>query len=76
MFLLTDNFGIPAEDIRPNVSFDELDVDSLTLAELAIILGKEFGVEVSDDDISKKLTPVEAAALIQAKVAGSTPSAT
>ena len=48
--LLTEEFGIDADCVRPHATVRDLDVDSLMLAEIAVILSEETGVRVDDLD--------------------------
>ncbi|MFE0808524.1 acyl carrier protein [Streptomyces sp. NPDC058794] len=48
--LLTEEFGIDADCLRPQATVRDLDVDSLMLAEIAVILSEETGVRVDDLD--------------------------
>ncbi|CCH30674.1 3-oxoacyl-[acyl-carrier-protein] synthase III C-terminal domain-containing protein [Actinosynnema sp. NPDC047251] len=70
--LLTDRFNIPAEEIRHDISFAELEIDSLTIVELGVTLGEELGIKISDDELNKSVSLDQAAALIQAKIGEST----
>jgi acyl carrier protein len=62
--LLVDKFGVPAEDVRPDATFEELDVDSLDLAELSQIIEDEFGVQLKGDDVGKIKTVGDAIDLV------------
>jgi acyl carrier protein len=44
-------FGEEAENVKPDSRFEELDVDSLDLVELAQLIEDEYGIEVSDSDM-------------------------
>jgi acyl carrier protein len=46
-------FGEEPENVKPDSRFDQLDVDSLDLVELAQVLEEEYGVEVTDSDMDK-----------------------
>jgi acyl carrier protein len=42
--------GVPAEEITPDKSFvDDLDIDSLSMVEIAVAAQDKFGVEIPDD---------------------------
>ena len=49
--ILVNDMQLMEEDIRPEASFDEAGLDSLTVVELSIVLGKRYGVEISDDEL-------------------------
>jgi acyl carrier protein len=51
--------GVPAADVTPEKSFvDDLDIDSLSMVEIAVMAQDEFGVEIPDDEL-KNLTTVK-----------------
>jgi acyl carrier protein len=45
-------FGTPAASITRDAKFEQLDVDSLDLVELAQIVEDEFGVKIANDDLA------------------------
>jgi acyl carrier protein len=46
-------FGEEAENVKPDSRFEELDIDSLDLVELAQVIEDEYGIEVADADMDK-----------------------
>ena len=46
-------FGPEADDIKLESTFEELDVDSLDLAELSQIIEDEYGVKLKGEDVGK-----------------------
>jgi acyl carrier protein len=51
--------GVPAEEVTPEKSFvDDLDIDSLSMVEIAVAAQDKFGVEIPDDQL-KDLTTVQ-----------------
>jgi acyl carrier protein len=46
-------FGVDPSEISRESSFEELDVDSLHLAELSQIIEEEYGVQLKGDDVKK-----------------------
>ena len=51
--------GVPADEVTPNKSFvDDLDIDSLSMVEIAVAAQDRFGVEIPDDQL-KDLTTVQ-----------------
>ena len=51
--------GVPANEVTPSKSFvDDLDIDSLSMVEIAVAAQDKFGVEIPDDQL-KDLTPVQ-----------------
>ena len=65
--LLTEKFGVPADDIRPDATFEELDLDSLDLVEFAMAAQDELGVEITDDEAADLETLADAVTLLEAK---------
>lgn len=51
--MLTTKFNVPEEEITPEATMDELDIDSLALAELALALREESGVKIEDHEATK-----------------------
>jgi acyl carrier protein len=51
--------GVPADEVAPSKSFvDDLDIDSLSMVEIAVAAQDKFGVEIPDDQL-KDLTTVQ-----------------
>jgi acyl carrier protein len=57
-------FGADPSEITREASFEELDVDSLDLAELSQIIEDEFGVQLKGDDVGKIRTVGDAIDLV------------
>ena len=55
-------FGPEADDIKRDATFEELDVDSLDLAELTQIIEDEYGVKLKGEDAGKLKTVGDAVA--------------
>jgi len=44
--------GVPADEVTPNKSFvDDLDIDSLSMVEIAVAAQDKFGVEIPDEQL-------------------------
>ena len=64
--------GVPADEVTPGKSFvDDLDIDSLSMVEIAVAAQDKFGVEIPDDQL-KDLTTVQDVVNFVAKNAGGT----
>ncbi len=62
--------GVPAAEVTPTKSFvDDLDIDSLSMVEIAVAAQDKFGVEIPDDQL-KDLTTVQDVVNFVAKNAG------
>ena len=57
-------FGVEESQISRDATFEELDVDSLDLAELSQIVEDEFGVSLKGADVSELKTVGDALDLI------------
>jgi acyl carrier protein len=55
------------EDVTAQSRFDDLGLDSLVLLELAALLKRDYGVELTDDDLFAAGTAEGAAALVGAR---------
>jgi acyl carrier protein len=65
--MLVDKFGVPQEDVRPDATFEELDLDSLDLVEFALAAEEELGVRISDEEAEDLETLEDAVKLLEAK---------
>lgn len=54
--LLTGAFRIPEDEIRPELTLEQLDLDSLALAELVLVVHERFGVRISNEYASRTTT--------------------
>jgi acyl carrier protein len=62
------SFGPAIEDVRPERTLEELDIDSLDIAELAQVVEDEYGVEISGDDAAGVTTVGDTIGLVLAKL--------
>jgi acyl carrier protein len=62
-------FGAKAEDITRDATWEDIDVDSLDLAELAQVVEDEHGVKMEGDDMKKIKTVGDAIDFITEKKA-------
>ncbi|MBA2576790.1 MAG: acyl carrier protein [Euzebyaceae bacterium] len=65
--LLVDKFGVPADDISPEATFEDLDLDSLDLVEFALAAEEDLGVRITDDEAADLKTLSDTVALLEAK---------
>ena len=62
--------GVPADEVTPSKSFvDDLDIDSLSMVEIAVAAQDKFGVEIPDDQL-RDLTTVQDVVNFVSKNAG------
>jgi len=58
--------GIKAEQVVPEATFvDDLDIDSLSMVEVAVAAEEKFGVRIPDEALAKMRTVGDAVAFIQ-----------
>jgi acyl carrier protein len=62
-------FGVEPDDITREATFEDLDVDSLDLAELSQIIEEEFGVALKGEDVARIKTVGEAVDLVVSRSA-------
>jgi acyl carrier protein len=62
-------FGPERDEISREKTFEELDIDSLDLAELSQIIEDEFGVQLKGDDVGKIKTFGDAVDLVVSRAA-------
>jgi acyl carrier protein len=50
--ILVDRVGLPEEDVKddPDLTFDELGLDSLAFVEIQLAMEQEYGFTVADED--------------------------
>jgi acyl carrier protein len=64
VFEALPQFGVEESAITREATFEELDVDSLDLAELSQIIEDEYGVQLKGDDVGKIKTVGDAVDLV------------
>ena len=62
-------FGVDESQISRDATFEELDVDSLDLAELSQIIEDEYGVQLKGEDVAKIKTVGDAVDLVVSRSA-------
>ena len=67
--LLVSDFGVPAGDVRPDVPFADLGLDSLALIEFTMVIKKETGAVLDDDALQPKSTLADVVGLIETATA-------
>ncbi len=65
--LLVDKFGVEESDIRPDATFEDLDLDSLDLVEFALAAEDEFGVRITDEEAERLDTLDDTVSLLEEK---------
>ena len=62
--ILVNQFEVRPEEVRPDITFEELELDSLFLVELALVVNRDLKVEISEDDATPRSTVGEMVRLI------------
>lgn len=65
--LMIEMANMEEQEIQPDATFDELEFDSLAIVELIMVVQKEFGVSIDEDDLNGDDTVSRAAEVIEAK---------
>ena len=57
---------VPADEVTPEKSFvDDLDIDSLSMVEIAVAAQDKFGVEIPDDELKNLKTVQDVVNFVQ-----------
>jgi len=67
--LLTEEFGVPAEDVKPEATFEALGLDSLDVVELTLVLEEKTGVKLEDEELEDVRTVQDAMSKVAEKQA-------
>jgi acyl carrier protein len=65
--LLINKFGVDEEEISPEATFSDLDLDSLDLVEFALAAEEEIGVRISDEEAEQLDTLNDTVKLLEQK---------
>lgn len=65
--LLVEKFGVEEEEISPEATFSDLDLDSLDLVEFALAAEEEMGVRISDEEAEQLDTLDDTVKLLEQK---------
>ncbi|MFJ8982410.1 acyl carrier protein [Streptomyces sp. NPDC102282] len=65
--LIGENFDTDGRELSGATDFESLEFDSLVLVELAVILTREYGVEITDEELAETGTIEATAALVNSK---------
>ncbi|MDX8053715.1 acyl carrier protein [Lentzea sp. BCCO 10_0798] len=66
--VLVSRFGITEGEVSTDSKLTDLDLDSLALIELGMVTEKEFGIKISEEDVSPSDTIAKVVNLIEDKV--------
>ena len=68
VFQALEEFGAEPDQINPDARFEDMDVDSLDLVELAQIVEDEYGVQLKGEDMEGVETVRQAVDLVMSKL--------
>ena len=58
--------GVPADEVTPDKNFvDDLDIDSLSMVEIAVAAQDKFGVEIPDEELKNLKTVQDVVHFVQ-----------
>jgi acyl carrier protein len=69
--ILVDKLKISGDQIVAEATKEDIELDSLAVVELSLVLEKELGLKISDDELMELDTVGEIVALMEARAAGS-----
>ncbi|HEY3606942.1 MAG TPA: phosphopantetheine-binding protein [Pseudonocardiaceae bacterium] len=72
--LMVSRFDVDRAEIKPGITFEDLEMDSLFLVELLVVIQTDLGVKISEDTASPRDTIERAAELIEEQVASAATS--
>ncbi|MEU9187858.1 acyl carrier protein [Streptomyces sp. NPDC048484] len=64
---MSAKLGVPEEDIHPDATFEDLEVDSLAIVELSDVIEGQYGVTLEDGQVTKRTTMARTAELLAAQ---------
>jgi acyl carrier protein len=62
-----ESLGLPGAALVPDATREEAGLDSLAVAELGLVLRREHGIDVTDEEIHDAFTLSEVAALVDGR---------
>ena len=65
--LLVDKFGVEEDEVSPEATFEDLDLDSLDLVEFALAAEDELGVRITDEEAEQLDTLDDTVKLLEEK---------
>ncbi len=65
--ILVEKFGVEEDEVKPEATFEDLDLDSLDLVEFALAAEEELGVRISDEEAEELDTLDDTVKLLEEK---------
>jgi acyl carrier protein len=66
--ILINQFEVRPDELRPDITFEELELDSLFLVELGLVIKRELDVELNEDEVTPRSTVSDVVTLIQTQL--------
>ncbi|RZU21794.1 acyl carrier protein [Streptomyces sp. BK239] len=67
--IVTKLHDAPRDRISPDITFAQLDVDSLTMVEISMHIERELGIHIDDNELEEDLTLLATTKIIDSKLA-------
>ncbi|MGN5631839.1 acyl carrier protein [Streptomyces sp. AC154] len=74
--VLSRTFRVPVAEILPESTMDSLDMDSLAVAEFAVVMREAVGVELDPGTLHRDTTLAGLTEFLRAKAGGEAPAST
>lgn len=71
--VLAETFKVPADEIIPSATMDSLEMDSLAVAEFAVIIKETLGVDADAEEVLRTATLADISAFLDKALVGVTP---
>lgn len=65
--ILTGEFGVPADEVARDATFEALGLDSLDVVELTLVLEEQLGVKLEDEELEDVRTVGDAVDKVEHK---------
>ncbi len=62
--ILVDQFGVPADEITEDATFEALGLDSLDLVEVTLVIDEELGIRIPDEKLGDIRTTGDAVTVL------------
>jgi acyl carrier protein len=63
--ILINQFEVRPDELRLDITFEELELDSLFLVELGLVIKRELDVEINEDEVTPRSTVADVVKLIE-----------
>ncbi len=54
--ILVNNLKVTPEQVTPEATWEDIELDSLAMVELSLMIEQEFGLEIGDDELLRAPT--------------------